>query len=229
MLAEYLCELGKAYSEKTFALIPLNNRNYETYLRRALELYPFFVQCLIIPGTAFERWLMVCRPSQVSEFKRSPLKYFFYFGVSSVALLIPTTFFALQIWYQRNPLQYETIFYPEFEHIYYTDEQGYALIRVIHNKEGPYLVKKYDEVCLDFIISLNSKCSNEGAYIRCAAKSVTSDQLSSVNKKNVPEPVEKILKLLELLIILRKAIETPCTPESLIKFLMFPKNETTQS
>ncbi len=95
------------------SVIPPMEGEHATYLRRALELYPFFAQCFIIPGMALERWILICRPADATSLLGNRIKYYLYVGVSVAAFLVPTCFFLEFVRFQLHPVETQLIaFYP---------------------------------------------------------------------------------------------------------------------
>ena len=85
-------------------------QDYGIYLHRALELYPFFSQSLLIPAMAVERWLLICRPIQASVVLKSRYKYSFYITIALVCLVVPTIFFSDFIWFQTHPVPVKKVY-----------------------------------------------------------------------------------------------------------------------
>ena len=98
---ELMCDVGNLISNILGKVFPLNDGEYDKYVRRVLELYPFYSQCILIPGMAFERWLLVCRPTQAATVLKSRYRFIFYVGISILALLIPSSIFLEYFWFQR--------------------------------------------------------------------------------------------------------------------------------
>ena len=140
------CQKGDALSQFLHGLIPLANRENEALLRRILELYPFFVQCFLIPGTAFERWLLICKPSKAAKVLKSGYRFVFYISVSFVALIVPTAFLLEFLWFQQSPFQTQKRNYYEYKYEWLSD---YVAVRL------PYklLSTKYYREVTSFISS----------------------------------------------------------------------------
>ncbi len=85
-----------------------NEGKHEKYIRRALELHPFYSQCILIPGMAIERYILVCRPTQADLILKGRYKYLFYLVVALVSLLIPTIILLEFTWFQLNPIEFQT-------------------------------------------------------------------------------------------------------------------------
>ena len=75
------------------------------YWRKLLELFPFFSQCVLIPGMALERWLLVCRPTQSAAFLKGTRKYTLYIGLPLLSLCIPLYLYSDFLLYQSHPVQ----------------------------------------------------------------------------------------------------------------------------
>ena len=101
---EITCDIGNILSQWIWKVFPLNDDEHANYLRRVLELYPFYSQCVLIPGMAIERWLLICRPTQASSVLKSRHILFFYIGISTLSLLIPSVILAEFVWFQFNPI-----------------------------------------------------------------------------------------------------------------------------
>ena len=117
-------------------------------------MYPFYVTCFLIPGTAFERWLLVCRPNQAATFKNSSFKSVFYIGISFVAILVPTAFFVEFTLFEHNPVDITRRVYYDYYMIAFDTPAGtYYMKQKTFTKTG---VKFYREVSLVYTYSLFS-------------------------------------------------------------------------
>ncbi len=96
-----MCDFGNLILKLTWEIFPLNDGVYANYVRRALELYPFYSQCILIPGMAFERFLLVCRPVQAALILKNRYRFVFYIGTSFLALLIPSSILLEYFWFHK--------------------------------------------------------------------------------------------------------------------------------
>ncbi len=164
-----ICKLGKILSDINFTIFPLNRDDNGDYLRRILELYPFFALCFLIPATAFERWILICRPNEAAILLKTQIKFAFYLGISAISLLVPTLFMSEFIGYKASPVDYHMEVYrlestkvdtgltgPNGEPVYYLQ---------VEFLYPPIYVRKYDKVCyilfVPIFVALGSKCSNK--------------------------------------------------------------------
>ena len=95
-------------AEKLCALVPdhptIENveirREYKLHWRKLLELFPFYSQCVLIPGMAVERYLLICRPTEAASLLEGARRYFLYVAFPLLSLMIPAYFFADFLLYQ---------------------------------------------------------------------------------------------------------------------------------
>ena len=127
VIPETACEIGHYISVSEWKFLPLNDGDIARYVHRVLELYPFYSQCILIPGMALERWFLVCWPAQAAAVLKSRSRFVFYIGISFLALLVPSVILTEFIWFQFNPIEIERE--EEVYRIYSDDGEFYITVR----------------------------------------------------------------------------------------------------
>ena len=59
------------------------------YLRRSMELFPFYAHCFLMIGISFERFVCVCRPHDLSVILSNSRRVIMYACIIALALFFP--------------------------------------------------------------------------------------------------------------------------------------------